>query len=332
MAIVVDPIDASGGAPAYSAQQLRQARGALAGWASSARPLGARSGVRPGTPATSVFLTGTGSTTWNLAAISGILDTETPVNAGPYQFATDGADTGTLTAADGANPRVDSIFVSVNDTVQDGSGQRGGAVTYTAGLPGTAGGARGAAGGPPNIPARAIEIAQINVPASGSGAPTVSWVAPYCVAAGGIVPVSGPAVYPANPYTGLHLDDAALGGLMRYNGSGWVQDGVPLIGVAAPLTGSSTPPIVGSAFKMQAGPVTVTTNSSAVGTFPWPVAFPNGVISVVLTTLNDTYPELRVVQGSTATTPTQCQFVARNNVGTAAASVGISLCFIAIGW
>jgi hypothetical protein len=32
-------------------------------------------------------------------------------------------------------------------------------------------------------------IAQINVPASGGGAPTATWVAPYAVAAGGITPV-----------------------------------------------------------------------------------------------------------------------------------------------
>lgn len=171
MAIVVLPIDASSGSPAFTAQQNRQAFSALAGVAPAGRPLGAYSGVRSGTLPTTVFLNGTGSMTWNLAAHSGVLDTETSAVAGPYFYATDGTDTGAVTAQDPTNPRVDIIYVQVDDTVQDGSTLRQGVVGYLAGTP---------AGSPsaPATPARSLVLAQLNVPKSGAGAPTVTWVAP----------------------------------------------------------------------------------------------------------------------------------------------------------
>ena len=180
MAVVAQPIDASSGVPAYSAQQSRQAFSAHLGGATGARPLGAFSGVRPGTPTTTVSLSGAGSTTWTVGAHSGVLDTQTPVAAAPYEYACDGADTGTLTAADATNPRIDVIWVAVNDTVQDGSGLRGGLVGYTAGTP----------AGTPAVPSpsnpRGMVLAQVNVPKAGTGSPTVTWVAPYCVATGGV--------------------------------------------------------------------------------------------------------------------------------------------------
>lgn len=171
MAIVALPIDASSGSPAFTAQQTRQALSALTGVAPPGRPLGAFSGVRSGTPPTTVSLSGTGSMTWNLAAHSGVLDVETSATAGPYFYATDGTDTGTITAQDPTNPRVDIIYVQVDDTVQDGSGLRQGVVGYLAGTP---------AGTPtaPATPARSLVIAQINVPRSGGGAPTATWTAP----------------------------------------------------------------------------------------------------------------------------------------------------------
>lgn len=170
MAITVLPIDASAGAPAYSAQHTRQAFSAFLGPAPTGRPVGAISGVRPGTPSTTVSLSGTGSMTWNVAAHAGVIDGE-PASAGPYLYATDGTDTGTITAANATNPRVDIIYVRVDDADQDASGLRGGTVGYLSGTP-------AATPYAPATPARSIVIADINVPASGGGAPTVSWVAP----------------------------------------------------------------------------------------------------------------------------------------------------------
>lgn len=171
MAIVALPVDASSGAPAFTAQQNRQAFSVLAGPAPAGRPVGALSGVRGGTLPTTVFLNGTGSMTWNLAAHSGVLDVETSAIAGPYYYATDGTDTGTITAQDPTNPRIDIIYTQVDDTVQDGSTLRQGVVGYLAGTP---------AGSPsaPATPVRSLVLAQLNVPKVGGGAPTVSWVAP----------------------------------------------------------------------------------------------------------------------------------------------------------
>ena len=187
MAVVVQPIDASSGSPAYTAQQSRQAFSAHLGGARSGRPLGAYSGVRPGTPTTTVALSGTGSTTWTVGAHAGVLDTQSPAAAGPYEYAADGTDTGTITA-DGSNPRIDVVWVTVNDTVQDGSGLRNGTIGYTVGVASGTPAVPTVGQGTPALPARAMVLAQVNVPKATTGSPTVTWVAPYCVAAGGSRP------------------------------------------------------------------------------------------------------------------------------------------------
>lgn len=183
MAITVLPIDASAGAPSYTAQQTRQAFSALMGPAPAGRPLGVRSGVRQGTPSTTVSLSGTGSMTWTVAAHAGIIDAETAA-AGPYLYATDGTDTGTITAANATNPRIDIIYVQVNDAVQDGSGQRGGVVGYLAGV-------ANATPYAPAAPPRSMVLATINVPASGGGNPAVTWVAPSYLGYDGMLRQAG---------------------------------------------------------------------------------------------------------------------------------------------
>lgn len=171
MAIVVLPLDATAGSPVFSAQQTRQALSVLYGAAPSGRPLGATSGVRAGTPATTITLTGAGSMTWNIAAHSGVLDVQTSALAGPYAYATTGGDTGTITAADSSNPRVDIIYVQVSDNALDGSGATTGAVGYLAGTP-------AASPSAPAAPARSMVLATIAVPRATFGAPTATWVAP----------------------------------------------------------------------------------------------------------------------------------------------------------
>jgi hypothetical protein len=171
MAINLLPLDATAGTPAFTAQQTRQALASLFGMAPGGRPLGASSGVRPGTPAATVFLTGAGSTTWNVAAHAGALDTQTSALAGPYAYATTGGDTGSITAADATNPRVDIVYVKVNDNTQDGSGLASGTIGYLAGTP-------AASPSAPATPARAMVLATIAVPKVGSGAPAATWTAP----------------------------------------------------------------------------------------------------------------------------------------------------------
>jgi hypothetical protein len=146
--------------------------------ATAARPLGARSGVRPGTSTGSVTAT---STAWSVAPLSGVIDGEAANEAGPYTFSSDATVTGSVTAANASNPRIDLIYVQVSDPAEsDGSTTPGVSIGYLAGT---------AAATPtvPTTPARSFVLAQINVPKSGAGSPSVTWVAPFMAAAGGTV-------------------------------------------------------------------------------------------------------------------------------------------------
>lgn len=223
MTVNLWPADAVAGAPLYTGVLLRQLVGGVIGGKTSTRPLGGRTGVWPGTPSTTVSVSGA---TITIATHAGVMDLETPANAGPYNYTVDPAETKTLTAASSTDQRVDSIFMQMSDPAEgDGSSNPGAAVVYQTGTVGPAGGARGSAGGPPNVPARAFELAQIVVPKSGTGSPAVTWVAPCAVAAGGILPTSGSTQYPFGAYVGQYIDDVTLG-LLRWSGSGWSSFGL----------------------------------------------------------------------------------------------------------
>jgi hypothetical protein len=204
MAARLGMADAVGGAPSYVGRALRQLFSVFLGGATATRPLGATSGVRPGTPATIVTAT---STTWTVTPFAGVIDLEAAAIAGPYEFAFDTNQSGVITAA-GGTARVDILFVRVNDG-SEGDGTLVAPFIEIGYLAGTA--------VAPATPARSFVLAQINVPASGGGAPTVTWLAPYAVAAGGIQPVPA-GVYPASPFLGQYIDDAAAG-LLRGNGT-----------------------------------------------------------------------------------------------------------------
>lgn len=185
MTITVWPVDAVSGAPSYTGRMLRQTNTVAFAGATSARPLGARSGVRPGTPSTTVTTT---STTFTINPHAGLLDLETALQASAYAYSIDAALSGSVTAANVSNPRIDIIYLQLNDPAEsDGSSTPG--LSGTNYLAGTAAGSPS----PPATPARAMVLAQINVPTSGGGSPTVTWVAPTCVAAGGILPVRSAA-------------------------------------------------------------------------------------------------------------------------------------------
>lgn len=173
------PLDAVSGSPLNTGRRLRQTQMApLLGGATAVRPLGARSGVRPGTSTSTVTAT---STLWTAGAHAGVLDVQAAAEAGPYGYAVDAAVTGGVTAANASNPRVDIVYVQLSDPSEsDGTTTPGVNVLYLAGT---------AAATPvaPARPARSLVLAQINVPRSGGGNPTVTWVAAYTAAAGGAV-------------------------------------------------------------------------------------------------------------------------------------------------
>jgi hypothetical protein len=225
MSNYVFPVDAQAGAPSYTGRMARQTLGALTAGATAARPLGARSAVQAGTSVATVSAT---STTWTVLPHRGVLDLEASAAAGPYFYSIDANVTGAVNPANATNPRIDLISVQLSDPAEgDGTAAPLVVPVYTPGIP-------AAIPVAPAAPARSITLATINVPASGGGSPTVSWLAAYTAASGGIIPCQSSGYYPTSPYLGQFVDDAVLG-LMRWNGTAWIQY-TPLVETFKSLT------------------------------------------------------------------------------------------------
>jgi hypothetical protein len=221
----VFPVDAVASAPEYTGRELRQVLSALVDGATTARPLGGRSGVRKGTPTTTVVASGGN---WSILPHIGILDLESAVEAGSYMYASDATTTpDAITAADATHPRKDIVYVTLDDPAEsDGS-------SVPAVTPGYLAGTAAASPTAPATPARSMVLAEINVPnVAGGGATsaTVTWKAPVTVAAGGIIPVkdederdaAGASATADNPiYT--HRKDADAGSELEYtiDGATW---------------------------------------------------------------------------------------------------------------
>jgi len=214
---IVWPADAVSSTPTYTGRMLRNTQAPFLAGATPSRPLGAISGVRPGTPPSTVVATS--AVLYTVSPFAGIIDLETAAIAGPYAFAFNQNVTGAITPANGANPRVDAVYVQISDSAEsDGTPittPPSIKVDYLAGTVNSSGTLVIAA-----VPPRSFVIANINVPISGGGSPTVTWVAPYAASAGGIVPTSGATQYPPVATLGQYIDDANRG-LMRGNGTGF---------------------------------------------------------------------------------------------------------------
>jgi hypothetical protein len=229
MAARVWPVDAVTGAPSYTGRALRQTSvSPFVAMGSTSRPLGGVSGVRPGTPASIVSAT---STTWTVTPFPGVIDGEAAAIAGTYAYSFDTNQTGSVTAAAGS-ARIDRLDVQVSDPAEsDGTSTPGIAIVYTAGTPGS--------GVAPAAPSRTHPLAQINVPASGGGSPTVTWTASYFAAPGGFVEFTTLTALnlwtPADPgqHATVIADPTTLNnGDYRWTGSAWVFSGYR----SAPLT------------------------------------------------------------------------------------------------
>lgn len=227
MADTLIPInaDATSGDPKYAARATRQTIVAvpLAG-ASASRPFGVKSGVRPGTAASTVTVSLSGSTpTWTVNPHAGVIDAQTSNLAGAYLYAVESAKTGQLAAQDGTNARIDLVCVQVSDK-DEGQASTSGPVVVT--VTGTANGSLPV----PAAPDRSIVLAQVNVPKVGGGAPTVTWVAPTAASAGGIpafrssaelTAFAGSAGQYADLIASTNLATFPVG-LYRHDGTAWV--------------------------------------------------------------------------------------------------------------
>lgn len=214
-----------------TAKDFRNDMSGLLFGATAARPTGARSGVRYGTPTDTVSLVAFAGT---IKPHSGVMDVQTAAAAGPYFYAVTANETFTVSAAHATLARVDIVTIRINDNVEDASGLETCTAHYKAGT------AAGSPVAPTPDTTREMVIATIAVPASGGGNPVVSWVAPYAVAAGGIIPVrtntERDALHVAYPGTAdaplviWHKADAAF----YYNdGTGWAALGADLAPIEA---------------------------------------------------------------------------------------------------
>lgn len=214
MPITLWPANAVAGAPSYTGRMLRQALGVLLAGATAARPLGGRNGVRPGTSG----LVSATSTTWTVNPHAGALDLESPTAAGPYYYSVDDTtNTGSVTAADATNPRIDIVYATLNDPAEgDGSSTPGVVFGYLAGTPSPSPAA-------PATPARSMVVSTISVPKVGSGAPTTTDAAPFTVAAGAPIPVRTQAERDAlSLYDGLQVYRLDTHTVETYNGTVWI--------------------------------------------------------------------------------------------------------------
>lgn len=179
MTIRVWPVDAVSGAPSYTGRALRQTTvSPFIALGSTARPLGVRSGVRPGTPVSTASISGT---TWSCGPHIGVVDVEAAAEAGGYAYSVDAAVTGTTQAADASSVRTDLVYGQLSDPAEsDGTTTPKFDVLYlknpSTGLT------------VPAAPARSIPLIKVNVPVAGGGNPTVEWIAPYTAAAGAPIP------------------------------------------------------------------------------------------------------------------------------------------------
>jgi hypothetical protein len=209
--------NAVGSSPDYTGRQLRQLNAVAFAGATAARPLGALTGVRFGTPTNTVTVTGT---TWACGEFAGLADLMVAGEAGPYPFAFDASTGGSLTPADSSNPRIDIVYTLVTDP-EDGTTVPTATRLYLAGT-------ASATPVAPAAPTGAFTVAQISVPKAGTGSPSVTWVAPVVVAAGGIIPYATKASMPSVGLLGqvaiVDADPTASNNRLWYGtGTGWTH-------------------------------------------------------------------------------------------------------------
>lgn len=221
MAIICLPIDASGGAPTYTAQQTREAFSGLH-YNGTSRPLGGQSGTALGSaPALSVS-----STTWTVGAGNFLVDPAFTTTQAPYLVANDTTATGSVTAANATQSRIDAIDLQISDTAIDSSGARLASFQYAVGTAGT--------GLAPSVTARSVRVATINVPASGGGSPTITQYPVYTVAAGGILPIFNNTTRDAlitNPSAGMAVYRLDTRYMELYDATlGWTANAGTLLG------------------------------------------------------------------------------------------------------
>lgn len=210
-------------ASVYAARGMRQS---LSGLMYKARDsivtdigqFGARAGVLQNATTPEVTISGFTVSVRDFNCV--VNPTAAGTQGGPYLCAIP-ADSHTVTAADGSNPRKDILLARVLDDAEDLSGF---IVEETYLLDGTPAAVPVA----PDIPVGELYLATVDVPASGGGNPTLTYNPKFTVAVGGILPVPDTAGLPTIVRReGMYADQADTNTLMRWSGSAWEQVASP---------------------------------------------------------------------------------------------------------
>jgi hypothetical protein len=280
-------INASAGAPAYAANELRRAMAVLFTQSGEPDRFGAREGVHPAGSA-GVTVSGMTVTVQHLKAV--VYPGLTTLS-GPYIVQLQSG-THAVTAADATNPRKDIVALQIQDHDEDSSGQRRAQSVYVAGTP---------APSPvePALPANSFRLATVDVPA-GSTTPSLTYNAPLTVAAGGIVPVRNDAELPGSSsgmYDGAARWKQDTNELQIHNG-GSVWETVaklakPFRGYVEDSTGASTTSETYSGVS-----ITVPSADNPAG-----ARFKVDVSGHLDSTVNDDSADLRVRRGTSTSDP-----------------------------
>lgn len=240
------PIDASAGAPSYTAAEYRKLFATqLMNAVSTTDAFAARFGRRPGPG----MVASSTTSTYTVTAGSYVALPNFATGQGAYMCEFPANETGSITAPHATLPRKDILYVIVDDTAVDGSGQRRAQVLYLAGT-------ANASPVAPAVPTRGNLLATLSVPANGGGNPT-ALMGQMTVASGGILPVVSSVDYPAIRQESVYVDDQATDTLYR-------DDGTAMRTVYA-ATRPWTPVITGDTSNPSVGNGLVTASYALVG-------------------------------------------------------------------
>jgi hypothetical protein len=238
------------------AGELRRAdSGIFAGGAGL--PLGVGAGVvRHSDTSLAVTIDGSDVVTVQPGAV--VIPGNAVTGTGPYRAAVSTATTGSVTARNATNARIDLVVFRALDTdVVPGHGAYKTRVEIIAGTP-------SATPAVPTLPTMAVELARITVPNTGGGTATVdSSKRTYATAIGGELVVPTSTQLPASAAKYQRARSLATGLSYMYSGSVWVADPVTPFAMAA---GNDT--ISGT--SVASGGTTTTTITFPVGRFTQP--------------------------------------------------------------
>lgn len=229
-------INASAGAPAYTAGELRQLFGVPMQY--GGRLLGARAGVRPGGGALDTSIVGS---TITVKTGMAFVDPALTSTQGGYWVAITPDETHTLTAAHATNPRKDITVLRVYDHDEDASGLRLARSEYIVGT---------AAPSPvePSVPAGAFKLSTIDVPSvANGGPPVVTQAYPFTVATGGVLPVRNETERSAvtTPFDGMVIYRQDRDWVEIHDGTAWRVQGTAICSSTADRDSAITSPVNG---------------------------------------------------------------------------------------